>query len=123
MEKRLALLRVIVTRDEAGNEVVDEHGDVFDISDVEDAANRMMITGEGNGAFEIAHKIPGLGHVVQSMTFSQDDWAAIGVTQPMAEQWLVKVFVSDDAALEAIKQGRFPGVSWIGDTVEVGDAA
>lgn len=121
VDKRIALIRVTVTRDENGEDVVDEHGDIFSIDDFEIAAGKMVLNGATKGAFEIGHKIPNLGHVIQSMTFSAQDWADIGVKHPMAEQWLVKVFIENDAAWEAIKAGEFPEASFIGDALEESD--
>lgn len=112
-DRRIALAVTNVVTDRDGTPVVDHQGDVIGIDNLEDAFIEAFADGGVNKGGAM-HTHNGGADIVQQMTISRAEWAAL---EPYIGQeiGLVKIRVSDDTLWALVKSGKLPEVS-IGGT-------
>ena len=93
-----------VAADEDGIPVVDSEGDVIPIAELEQAAYRFV---EFSGAGGEMHSRIGVAHLVESVIFTAEKIAALGLTGEIPLGWWVGFRVTDEAVWQKIKSGVY----------------
>lgn len=126
LEKRVAVEKVdeeqrmvwgwaYVCKDESGSQVVDHSGDVVELEDVHHAAHGFMRDSRQGG---VMHEKSG-GYVSESLVVTDSVASELGMST-RKRGWFVGFKVTDDAAWEGVKAGKFRAFS-IGGTADVED--
>ncbi len=90
-----------------GAELVDAHGDIIDMAELQKAAHRFMAFYRTGGAM---HSKLGVGVVVDSIVLTQTVQKALGIELDR-EGWFIGMYVADVEAWEAVKSGRYTAFS------------
>lgn len=93
-----------VAADEDGIPVVDSEGDVIPIAELEQAAYRFV---EFSGAGGEMHSKIGVAHLVESVVFTPEKLATLGLTGEIPLGWWVGFRVTDEAVWQKIKSGVY----------------
>lgn len=96
----------VIERD--GREVVDRQGDIIGRAELEAAAEEFA---RGPRTLKLAHDGDPIGEIVQSLVWSPETAAAVGVEWNGVTGWLVVARVTDDEAWRAVKSGELRALS------------
>lgn len=93
-----------VAADANGKAVVDSQGDMIDIADLEKAAYSFVLSW-GDGAE--MHRRPHVARLVESIVFTDDKIAALGLEGKIPRGWFVGFKVTDAEVWQKIKNGEY----------------
>lgn len=104
-DKRIAFGWAYQCVTKTGEQCVDHSGDIVDIADMEKAAYRFVkFYREGSDN----HKRGGIGTMIESMMFTKEKAAALGIPDGMMpEGWWVGFEVTDEDVWKKIKSGVY----------------
>lgn len=114
-EQRMVWGWAYVCKDEAGSQVVDHSGDIVELETVHAAAHGFMRDSRQGG---VMHEKVG-GYVSESIVVTDAVAEELGMST-RKRGWFVGFKVTEDAAWEGVKAGKFRAFS-IGGTAEVED--
>ena len=101
-----------VAVDKAGNEIIDLHGDIIPIEELEAAAIEFMLNSRKAGVLHLkdkAGKTVGVGKCVECMVFTTEKMAALGIPDGTLPQALwVGLRIDDPVVWEMVKSGELP---------------
>lgn len=98
-----------------GEQIVDWQQDMIDIAELEKAAYGYVA--EFGTAGEM-HRRGGVGHVIESIVFTKEKAAALGIPPDiMPEGWWIGFQITDDVVWEKIKNGEYSMFSIEGTAV------
>lgn len=103
----------VVTKD--GAPIIDRQGDIIELAVLEKAVWEFMDTSRVGGEM---HKLLGIGTVVDSLVFSKEVQAALGIDLKK-EGWFVGVRVDNDTTWDRVKKGELRSFSIGGKAVRV----
>jgi hypothetical protein len=98
-----------VSQDENGNLIVDHHGDIITPDELEQAAYDFVLYSRQAGEM---HETIGVGRLVESMVFTKDKQAALGIpsgTVPVG--WWVGFKIDDPDVWAKVKSGEYAAFS------------
>lgn len=102
-----------------GEVLEDHHEDIIDIEELEQAAYRYVVNFGSAGEM---HEREGVGVLVESIVFTKEKSAALGIPQGyMPQGWWVGFRIDDSDVWEKVKSGVYPMFS-IGGTAQRVDA-
>lgn len=116
-DKRLAFGWASASANIKGEVVEDSYGDIIDIDELEQAAYKFVELYREGGEM---HQRGGCGVLVESVIFTPEKMAAIGIpegTVPVG--WWIGFHVTDDDVWEKVKDGTYPMFSIEGEAVRV----
>lgn len=90
--------------EEDGHLVVDEHGDTIEPAELEQAAYDFNLFARTAGQ---QHERVGVGTLIESMVFTKEKQAALGIDLGLVGWW-GGFHITDDATWQAIKTGTAP---------------
>ena len=93
-----------VAADADGIPVVDSAGDIIPINELEQAAYRFV---EFSGTGGEMHSKIGVAHLVESVVFTAEKLATLGLTGDVPLGWWVGFRVTDDEVWQKIKSGVY----------------
>lgn len=101
-----------VAVDKAGNEIIDLHGDIIPIEELEAAAIEFMLNSRKAGVLHLkdkAGKVVGVGKCVECMVFTVEKMAALGIPDGTLPQALwVGLRIDDPVVWSMVKSGELP---------------
>jgi len=106
-----------------GEQIIDHHGDMIDIEDLEDAAYQFMLDFRGAGEM---HEGDVIGHVVESFIVTPEKLQALGLPQDaLPLGWWIGFWIESDEVWAKVKSGVYSMLSIQGYCYpeEVEDAA
>lgn len=114
-EKRLAFGWASVAATAAGDTVTDYYEDIIEPDELEQAAyNFVQFYREGGEM----HKRGGCAVLVESVIFTKEKMAAMGIPEGVVpEGWWIGFKVTDDEVWEKVKDGTYPMFSIEGEAV------
>lgn len=93
--------------EENGQAVIDKHGDIIPVEDIEKAVYDFVENSRMAGEM---HVNMGVGHLVESVFFSADKQMALGINLGKIGWW-GGFRVTDDEVWKKVKQGYYPSFS------------
>lgn len=96
--------------EENGQAVIDAHGDVIEEAELEKAAYRFMEDARSGKAM---HSGPRVGTVVESMVFTREKQAQLGIDLGKAGWW-ISMKIHDEEVWEKVKDGTYGAFSFGG---------
>lgn len=93
--------------EEDGQAVIDKHGDIIPVEDIEKAVYDFV---ENSGMAGEMHVNMGVGHLVESVFFSADKQMALGINLGKIGWW-GGFRITDDEVWKKVKQGYYPSFS------------
>ncbi len=93
--------------EEDGQAVIDKHGDIIPVEDIEKAVYDFVENSRMAGEM---HVNMGVGHLVESVFFSADKQMALGINLGKIGWW-GGFRVTDDEVWKKVKQGYYPSFS------------
>lgn len=99
----------------SGQEVVDRQGDIISPEELESAAYDFVLSSRAHGHM---HDVTGTGQLVESMVFTKEKQAALGIDIGKVAWW-VGFYVESDDVWDALKRGELPEFSIGGKAVPV----
>ena len=104
-DKRIAFGWAYQCKTADGTQCVDHSGDIVDICDMEKAAYRFAkLYRDGSDT----HERGGIGTMIESMVFTKEKAAALGIPEgTMPEGWWVGFEVTDDEVWKKVKDGTY----------------
>lgn len=109
-ERRFVFGWLSVAFDERGEQVEDSQGDKIDIEELEQAAYNFVLFYRAAG--DAHERIEGIGQLIESMVFTKEKQAALGIPEGVVpEGWWVGFHIDDDKVWEKIKSGEYQGFS------------
>ena len=104
-DERLVFGWASAAADENGDKIVDSDGDVISISELEHAAYNFTVWGRTGGEM---HEQLGIGVLVESMVFTPEKLAALGLPEGcLPSAWWVGFRIFDDTVWRKIKSGEY----------------
>ena len=87
-----------------GTQIVDLHGDLVDITELEKAAHEFVLTERATGDM---HRGEAVGSLVESVVFTPEKMAKMGIPEgALPQAWWVGFHIPDRAQYEKAKNGR-----------------
>lgn len=93
--------------EENGQAVIDKHGDIIPVEDIEKAVYDFVENSRMAGEM---HVNMGVGHLVESVFFSADKQMALGINLGKIGWW-GGFRITDDEVWKKVKQGYYPSFS------------
>ncbi len=93
--------------EEDGQAVIDKHGDIIPVEDIEKAVYDFVENSRMAGEM---HVNMGVGHLVESVFFSADKQMALGINLGKIGWW-GGFRITDDEVWKKVKQGYYPSFS------------
>lgn len=116
-EKRLAFGWASASANTKGEVVEDSYGDIIDIDELEQAAYKFVELYREGGEM---HQRGGCGVLVESVIFTPEKMAAMGIPEgTVPAGWWIGFRVTDDDVWEKVKDGTYPMFSIEGEAVRV----
>ena len=104
-EKRMITGWLSIANDLNGNPVIDAHGDIIPVEELESAARGFMM--EYRQAGVMHRKFDGVGSVVESFVFTNEKMEAMGIPKGIVpEGWIITMHVEDAEVWDAVKRGE-----------------
>lgn len=98
-----------------GEQIIDWQGDAIDTGDLEKAA--YVYVADFGTAGEM-HQRGGVGHVIESIVFTKEKAAALGIPADiLPEGWWIGFKITDDEVWEKIKSGEYSMFSIEGEAI------
>lgn len=105
-DKRLAFGWASISENENGDELVDLSGDIIEPDVLENAAYNFVRFYREGGEM---HERGGCAELVESMVFTPEKCAALGIPEgTLPVGWWIGFYVTDDAVWEKVKSGEYP---------------
>lgn len=109
-EQRLVFGWLSVAVDKDGNSVVDSQDDVIEPAELEKAAYDFVLNARGAG--EMHEKLDGIGKLVESVVFTKEKRAALGIPDGVVpDGWLVGFKIDDGDVWAKVKDGTYRAFS------------
>ena len=116
-DKRLAFGWASASANIKGEVVEDSYGDIIDIDELEQAAYKFVELYREGGEM---HQRGGCGVLVESVIFTPEKMAAMGIPEgTVPAGWWIGFRVTDDDVWEKVKDGTYPMFSIEGEAVRV----
>ena len=108
-DKKLAFGWAYMTNDSTGNTMVDHSGDIVDITEIEKAAYKFVkLWRDGSDN----HERGGVAVLVESIVFTREKLAALGLEQnSLPYGWWVGFEIIDDEVWNKVKSGEYSMMS------------
>lgn len=98
-----------------GEQIIDWQGDAIDTGDLEKAAYAYVADFGTAGEM---HQRGGVGHVIESIVFTKEKAAALGIPADiLPEGWWIGFKITDDEVWEKIKSGEYSMFSIEGEAI------
>ena len=98
-----------------GEQIIDWQGDAIDTEDLEKAAYTYVADFGTAGEM---HQRGGVGHVIESIVFTKEKSAALGIPADiLPEGWWIGFKITDDEVWEKIKSGEYSMFSIEGEAI------
>lgn len=98
-----------------GEQIIDWQGDAIDTEDLEKAAYAYVADFGTAGEM---HQRGGVGHVIESIVFTKEKAAALGIPADiLPEGWWIGFKITDDEVWEKIKSGEYSMFSIEGEAI------
>ena len=98
-----------------GEQIIDWQGDAIDTGDLEKAAYAYVADFGTAGEM---HQRGGVGHVIESIVFTKEKSAALGIPADiLPEGWWIGFKITDDEVWEKIKSGEYSMFSIEGEAI------
>lgn len=98
-----------------GEQIIDWQGDAIDTGDLEKAAYAYVADFGTAGEM---HQRGGVGHVIESIVFTKEKAAALGIPADiLPEGWWIGFKITDDEVWEKIKSGEYSMFSIAGEAI------
>ncbi len=116
-EQRLVFGFLSVAVDEHGNPIIDSQDDVIDPAELEKAAYEFVLTSRKAG--DVHERVEGIGRLVESMVFTPEKVAKLGIPDGILPKcgWWVGFKIDDDQVWEKVKSGEYQGFSIGGQAI------
>lgn len=109
-DQRLVFGYLSVAKDAQGNDIVDSQGDIIAPEDLEKAAYDFTLYSRQAG--EMHERSVGVGQLVESMVFTKEKQAALGIPEgTLPEGWWVGFKIDDPAVWDKVKKGEYGAFS------------
>lgn len=120
-EQRIVFGWLYCCTTKAGEPVVDHSGEIVDIADLERATYGFVLGARKAGAMHTrkAGSVVGVGRLIESVCFTREKRAAMGIPEGVVPDgtW-VGFKIDDDAAWEGVKTGRYKMLSLGGKAIK-----
>jgi cation transport regulator ChaB len=109
-EQRVVYGWLSVAKDKDGRHIVDKQGDVIPVAELEAAAHDFMLASREAG--DMHERVTGIGKVVESMGFTEEKMAKLGIAKgTLPEGWWVGFHIDDEQTWGKVKDGTYKAFS------------